>query len=160
MSEVQITDEDVRSLAEKLASFCEQLAPGERAAFEYVEQYLAVVADGDAANRELVALLLASLGAEVSTAESGAAALARLAEHPIDILLLDPRMPDLKRAAVLRRLRTEPGPNQDVPVLALSAEAQADARDPPDGFDAMICKPIDVAALAAALSAAVNRAPP
>lgn len=48
MSDVQITDEDVRSLAEKLASFCDQLAPGERAAFEYVEQYLAVVADGDA----------------------------------------------------------------------------------------------------------------
>lgn len=48
MSDVQISDDDVRSLAEKLASFCDQLEPGERAAFEYVEQYLAAVADGDA----------------------------------------------------------------------------------------------------------------
>ena len=49
VSDIEITEDDVRSLAEKLATFCQALKPGERAAFESVEQYLAAVAGEDAA---------------------------------------------------------------------------------------------------------------
>jgi len=49
VSDIEITEDDVRSLSEKLATFCQSLQPGERAAFESVEQYLAAVAGEDAA---------------------------------------------------------------------------------------------------------------
>lgn len=115
-----------------------------------------LVVDDHPANRELAALQLGSLGAEVATAESGVVALDRLAERPFDALLLDLRMPHLDGAEVLRRLRAAPGPNQAIPVVAFTAEAHHEgvARE---GFDAMVGKPIDIGALASAVSAAVDR---
>ena len=119
-----------------------------------------LVVDDNAANRELAALLLRPLGADVSTAENGVVALDRLAEQPFDAVLLDLRMPEVDGAQALRRLRAEPGPNQDVPVLAFTAEAQGEGLIPPEGFDAVVGKPIDIGALASALSAAVHRTTP
>ena len=119
-------------------------------------QVRVLVVDDNPANRELATLQLEPLGADVSTAESGVAALDRLAAQPFDAVLLDLRMPELEGAEVLRRLRTRPGPNQDIPVLAFTAEAQRDG-GAPEGFDAVVGKPIDIAALASAVSASVNR---
>lgn len=65
-------------------------------------------------------------------------------------------MPGLDGAEVLRRLRARPGPNRDIPVLAFTAEAQSDGLAAPEGFDAVVGKPIDVEALAAALSTAIS----
>lgn len=41
MTQVQITDQDIESLANKLAAFTKTLSPGELAAFELVEAQLA-----------------------------------------------------------------------------------------------------------------------
>lgn len=119
-----------------------------------------LVVDDHPANRELAALQLGSLGAEVATAESGIVALDRLAERPFDALLLDLRMPHLDGAEVLRRLRAAPGPNQEIPVVAFTAEAHGEGAAAPEGFDAMVGKPIDIGALASAVSAAVDRTRP
>ncbi|MBJ7410621.1 MAG: PAS domain S-box protein [Phenylobacterium sp.] len=117
-----------------------------------------LVVDDHPANRELAALQLQSLGADVATAESGIVALDHLAAHPFDALLLDLRMPHLDGPEVLRRLRAQPGPNQAIPVVAFTAEVHDEGTAAPEGFDAMVGKPIDIAALASALSAAVDRA--
>lgn len=119
-----------------------------------------LVADGQPANRELAALHLQPLGARVSAVESGMAALDRLAAQPFDVVLLDLRMADLDGPEVLRRLRGTPGPNQDIPVLAFTAEAPGDPAAAPAGFDAVVGKPIDAAALAGALAGAVRRVIP
>lgn len=130
-------------------------SPVERAALAGVR---VLVVDDHPANRELAALQLQSLGADVATAESGIVALDHLAAHPFDALLLDLRMPHLDGPEVLRRLRAQPGPNQAIPVVAFTAEVHDEGAAAPQGFDAMVGKPIDIAALASALSAAVARA--
>ncbi|MBP6546044.1 MAG: PAS domain S-box protein [Phenylobacterium sp.] len=117
-----------------------------------------LVVDDNPANRELATLLLAALGVGAGAAESGRHALERLAVEPFDAVLLDLRMPDLDGVEVLRRLRARPGPNQHVPVLAFTAEAESGAATAPEGFDAIVGKPIDVGALVGALAAAVNPA--
>lgn len=114
-----------------------------------------LVVDDNPANRELATLLLEALAVEVTVAEHGSVALALLASKPFDAVLLDLRMPDLDGAEVLRRLRATPGPNQDIPALAFTAEPTAAAASA--GFDAVVGKPIDVELLARALSGAVAR---
>lgn len=117
-----------------------------------------LVVDDSPANRELATLLLEALGVGICGAENGLDALDRLAVEPFDAVLLDLRMPDLDGAEVLRRLRAKPGPNQDIPVLAFTADVESGAATAPEGFDAIVGKPIDIGALASALSAAVSRA--
>jgi len=113
-----------------------------------------LVVDDNPANRELATLLLETLAVEVTVAEHGGAALALLAAQPFDAVLIDVRMPDPDGAEVLRRLRASPGPNQDVPALAFTAEPTVAAA--PGGFDAVVGKPIDVENLARALAGAVH----
>jgi hypothetical protein len=50
MSEVRITDQDVQSLAEKLAAFTRTLSPGELAAFELLEEQLLATTESDGAD--------------------------------------------------------------------------------------------------------------
>ncbi|WP_293678585.1 ATP-binding protein [uncultured Phenylobacterium sp.] len=116
-----------------------------------------LVVDDNAANRELATRLLEPLGADVRSAEGGQAALDHLGVHPVDVVLLDLRMPDLGGPEVLSRLRAGVGPNQFTPVLAFSAEPRSVTASGPDGFDGVVAKPIDIAALAGALAAAVER---
>ena len=52
------------------------------------------------ANREFVRRLLTAQGYSVDTAEDGHSALASIATHPPDIILLDVQMPDIDGFAV------------------------------------------------------------
>ena len=84
MNDHEISEADVNSLASKLADFCDSLAPGERAAFEYVEQYLAAVASDDATDIESYVFIVedetaGDLGV-ASFEESTASAAATLAQ--------------------------------------------------------------------------------
>jgi len=115
-----------------------------------------LVVDDNAANRELAACLLTPLGADLTSADCGLAALAQLAAHPFDVVLVDLRMPDVDGPEVLRRLRATSGPNQHIPVLAFTAEPPLAGAKVLDGFDGLVGKPIDIEELASALSAAVS----
>jgi len=79
-----------------------------------------LVADDDEVARELLAEVLTSEGYRVRVAAGGAESV-RLAEtEPIDLALIDLRMPDLDGLAVLKRLTTsQPG----LPVVILTAFA-------------------------------------
>jgi CheY-like chemotaxis protein len=69
------------------------------------------------------------------------------------VVLLDIRLPDLDGPEVLRRLRARPGPNQNTPTLAFTAEPGGAAMR--DGFDGVVGKPIDTEAFLRALTDAV-----
>jgi hypothetical protein len=43
----RVSDQDIESLARKLAEFTESLSPGERMAFEVIEQHLIIQIDAD-----------------------------------------------------------------------------------------------------------------
>src|SRR5580698_4164819 len=64
-----------------------------------------LVVDDESEIREGLELLLASEGYGVSSAETGASGLAKLEEHPFDLLLLDVSLPDRNGLDLLREIR-------------------------------------------------------
>ena len=118
-----------------------------------------LVADDNAANRELARVLLEALGAEVTEAASGADALAAAGALPFDVILMDLRMPDMEGGVAARRIRDEPGPNQTVPILAFTADVRTPALTAQSGpFDGVVRKPIESRELLQALAACLDYA--
>jgi len=115
--------------------------------------------DDNATNRELGRRILEAAGAEVHEATDGVEALERLAMLPVDVVLMDLRMPNLDGRGALARLRVSPGPNQDVPVLAFTADADLAGDGDLDGFDGLVRKPIQPAELYGAIAAATSYLP-
>jgi CheY-like chemotaxis protein len=117
-----------------------------------------LVADDNPMNREIVTSLLAPFGVEVTQACDGAEAVEIARALPFDVLLLDVRMPVMDGPEAALRLRAEPGPNQHAPILAFSADFDVErlGEQGGRGFDGLVRKPIEVAALIAALDAAVR----
>lgn len=105
-----------------------------------------LVADDDAESRRLLARLLEENGWRVLEASDGKAVL-DLSEHvPVDLVLLDLRMPgpvDGLRAAFL--MRQNPA-LQDVPIIAVSASAFMDYRHRAfaAGCTAFMSKPVNL----------------
>ncbi len=122
-----------------------------------------LVADDHAANRELARLFLAGAGAEVSEAGDGQEAARMASELRYDVILLDIHMPNLDGPGALRRIREMPGPNDGTPILAFTADADAETRQRllAMGFQDVVAKPIDPGALieAVAQSAAFQMDP-
>jgi len=75
-----------------------------------------LVVDDEQHVLELVKRTLGSEGYAVTVAADGKSALARLAEHMPDLVLLDIRMPDLSGYQALERIREQ----SDIPVITLT----------------------------------------
>ena len=78
-----------------------------------------LIADDDSQQRRYLAAVLSGAGYEPTAAEGGRAAIDRLREGPVDLMLLDLGMPDMDGLEVLRRLR-ESGAR--LPVIVLTAD--------------------------------------
>ena len=83
-------------------------------------------------------------------------ALSMAAEQAFDLILMDVNMPVMDGLTATRQLRDAPGPNQEAPVVVLSASARAEDHEAgyAAGADAYLNKPIDFKALASVLSRA------
>jgi len=117
-----------------------------------------LAADDNLVNRRVVAALLAGVDAELVFAETGREALDLWAERSFDLVLMDIQMPDMDGVAATREIRrieaAEGRPH--TPVWALTAnvfdqhrKAYAEA-----GMDGCVAKPIQKAALLAAVAEA------
>ena len=104
-------------------------------------------ADDVTQNLELVRMMLEPLGHQVTTVESGEAALEVLDRGGFDLVLLDLRMPGLSGldAAMRIRQRERESAKAAVPIIALSAsvleEDRSQATDA--GMDGFVAKPIE-----------------
>lgn len=112
--------------------------------------------DDNATNRELARRILEAAGAEVQEAADGVEAVERLALLPVDVVLMDLRMPKLDGRGALAQLRATSGPNQMVPVLAFTADADLAGDGDLDGFDGLVRKPIQPLELYGAIAAATQ----
>ena len=89
-----------------------------------------LLVEDEPVGRELFARLLAAEGARVYQVEHGRAALDWLALHPaaVDVVLMDLNMPVMGGLVAVSRLRESPRWSE-LPVLAMSADSQRQARD-------------------------------
>jgi CheY-like chemotaxis protein len=120
----------------------------------------ALVIDDDYEARELVTELLRSRGMEVTTAASGAEALAALDRRVPDIILSDIAMPELDGLELMRRVRTRSAAQGgDVPAVALTAYARPEdsARSLASGFQVHLAKPVDADRLISTVVALAGR---
>lgn len=131
-------------------------APAARADTASIAGLRVLVVDDNATNRELARRILEAFGADVTDADGGGPALTQLATQPVDVVLMDLRMPDLDGREVLTRLRALDGPNQDAPVLAFTADAEVGDGAGLEAFDGVVRKPIDTLALAGAVALAAG----
>jgi CheY-like chemotaxis protein/HPt (histidine-containing phosphotransfer) domain-containing protein/anti-sigma regulatory factor (Ser/Thr protein kinase) len=110
-----------------------------------------LVVDDGAENRELVRLVLESVGLTVLEAQDGAVALDVVAREAPDLVLMDVQMPVMDGYTATRTLR-ERGCTR--PVLALTANAMKGFEHQIEaaGFTGYLTKPVDIDALLAELA--------
>jgi len=118
-----------------------------------IETLRVLAVDDNAVNLLVLDQLLTSLGHTVAKAGSGAEALRALGEESFDLVLTDIQMPGLTGVDVLEALRCAPGPNQTVPVIALTADVTSGGRQRylDQGFTEHAAKPIQLQDLLGAI---------
>ena len=85
-----------------------------------------LVVEDLAINRELLQAVLTQAGHRVDIAGDGAEAVAAVQAAAYDVVLMDVQMPVLDGVAATARIRALPGPQRDVPIVALTATVLPD----------------------------------
>lgn len=116
-----------------------------------------LAADDSPANRLIVQAMLERVGVETLVAANGAEAVEAAARLAFNVILLDLYMPALDGIAAARAIRASPGPNRHTPILAFTAEAAPAQIEAclAAGMNGHIAKPVDPAALLAAITRAL-----
>jgi CheY-like chemotaxis protein len=119
-----------------------------------------LVADDHEVSRKIMAALLGQAGHVVTFAEDGEKAVEAAAGTSFDLILMDVMMPGMDGLAATRKIREPASRNQNVPIVALTANALVGdrARYIAAGMTDYLAKPIDVAALFRVLRAAAQSA--
>jgi PAS domain S-box-containing protein len=114
-----------------------------------------LVVDDEADTRELIAFILEQQGAEVTTADSVAAAFSSLLQSLPDVLLSDIGMPEMNGHSLIRQIRAL-NPEQGGQVLAIALTAYASEFDQQQaiesGFQQHISKPVEPEELVKAIA--------
>ncbi|WP_033317904.1 response regulator transcription factor [Streptomyces yerevanensis] len=117
-----------------------------------------LIADDDADIRDLVAFKLVQSGHQVTAVEDGMAALQVMREQPLDLVLLDIRMPGMSGLDVCREVRAAPA-TASLPVILITARSQEG--DVELGFaagaDDYIIKPFSPRELSSRVTAMLTR---
>jgi len=118
-----------------------------------------LVVEDDADSRDMLALLLQTLGARVEAVPSAREAVDRMRQRRPDVLLSDIGMPEEDGYSLIRRVRQMPADAaKKLPAIALTAYARAQDADAAigAGFDAHLPKPVAPADLIRAIKKAVR----
>ncbi|WP_051329189.1 ATP-binding protein [Geminicoccus roseus] len=137
------------------------LAPTAQAAHVRSRPLRILVAEDVEINRDLLRATLGREGHEIVTVENGEEAVARAAEQPFDVVLMDVQMPVMDGIEATRRIRALPPPSGQVPILALTANVMDTERQRclQAGMNQVLTKPVVWPDLFHALSAFGAAAP-
>ncbi|HEY6877309.1 MAG TPA: PAS domain S-box protein [Polyangiales bacterium] len=122
-----------------------------------------LVAEDNELNVVLLEHLLMQAGHQAEFASDGGRTLALLSEGNFDLLLLDLHMPEIDGFEVVRRIRArEQGRGTHLPIVAVSARSSESDRQRcfEAGIDDFVAKPVEAAALWAAIERVVARLAP
>jgi DNA-binding response OmpR family regulator len=117
-----------------------------------------LVVEDDAHIRDLIVLHLGLEGLETEPVGDGKDALARASATPFDLIILDLMLPGMDGLSICRALRRE-GPNQDVPILMLTARSEESDKvlGLESGADDYLAKPFGIRELVARVRALLRR---
>ena len=150
-------------LAEMLHALCASPVPrvemarelSQRIALPGAERSQRVlIAEDNPINQAVALRLLQRLGYRADAVADGQEAIQALERVPYDIVLMDCHMPIMDGYAATRAIRCSTGERKGVPIVAMTADAMAGAREKAHtaGMDDYIAKPIDFEELEAVLA--------
>jgi len=115
-----------------------------------------LVVEDHPVNRMILEAWMASSGHVTASAEHGQMALDVASADHFDLIVMDVNMPVMDGLTATRALRENTGPNQQTPVVVLSASARTEDHEAgmAAGADAYLNKPIDFKALAGVMARA------
>ncbi|MGC2204206.1 MAG: response regulator [Stellaceae bacterium] len=108
-----------------------------------------LLAEDNKINQQLVSMLLRRADHQVDLAENGELAVEAVRSGDYDVVLMDVQMPILDGVEATKRIRALPPPKNGVPIIAMTANAMAGAREEylAAGMNEYLSKPIDTVAL-------------
>ncbi len=126
------------------------------AALPETEGLRILVAEDNEVNQLVIEGLLNVLGHRSTLVANGRQAVERAAEGGWDAVLMDMQMPELDGLAATRAIRQLAAPLNEVPIIAMTANAREEDRDAclAAGMNDFVSKPVNVKVLQAALAAA------
>jgi CheY-like chemotaxis protein len=112
-----------------------------------------LVVEDNVVNQKVALRQLARLGVQADVAVNGREAVAMLAQAPYDLVLMDCQMPDMNGYEATAAIRRNEGPNQAVPIVAMTADVVTSGRQRSldAGMSDYISKPIELDDLARTL---------
>ena len=116
-----------------------------------------LVVDDDKSTREILQAVLVQNGYRVVCAENGRDAMAKLSQHPIDLVVLDVMMPQMDGYTFTKELRQE---GNELPILMISAKQEPEDRRRGflAGTDDYMTKPPDLEEMLLRIRALLRRA--
>jgi CheY-like chemotaxis protein len=107
-----------------------------------------LIVDDNPTNLKLVTYLVRANGHDVDTAGDAEAALAAIAAHRPDVILMDLQLPGIDGLELTRRLKADPA-TKDIAIIAVTAYAMKGDQEKAleAGCDDYVTKPIDTRAL-------------
>lgn len=119
-----------------------------------------LLAEDNAVNQLIAVSMLGQWQVQVDMAQNGEEALFKAFQRPYDLILMDIQMPQLDGIETTARLRAVAGPNQNTPIVALTADAiRVNADSSRDlGFTDYLTKPYAESALFRMLAQVSQRA--
>ena len=121
-----------------------------------------LAAEDNAANRQVLQVLLEPLGVELTLVEDGLAAVEAVQVGAFDLILMDANMPRMDGVEAVRTIRALGGSSRATPIFMLTANVFAEdvGRYRASGVDGVLKKPIEVSELFAALAGAAAQIEP
>lgn len=108
-----------------------------------------LLAEDNPVNQKLALKMLERLGYTAQVANNGLEAIKCLEESPFDLVLMDVQMPELDGLSATRRIRSEFSAEQQIPIIAMTANAMKGDREKclKAGMNDYISKPFKMADL-------------
>ncbi len=108
-----------------------------------------LIVEDDFANQQVASLFVKKFGYQFEVAENGEIAIEKAMQIPFDLILMDCQMPVIDGFEATRNIRSETGPNQNTPIIALTANIVSGIIEECSeiGMNDLLNKPVSMSAM-------------